>query len=72
MVSVPVNTTLQFYSGEVPRGSFFMRVETIEFNIFIITQIVYVIITFKSIISAFSTAHIVYISTPTRFKCLVI
>ncbi len=29
-----------------------------EFDIFIITQIVYIIVTFKSIISTFSRAHI--------------
>ncbi len=47
-----------------------MCVETIEFDTFIIGQIVYVIVTFKSTISNFSKAHIVHISTPTSFKCL--
>ncbi len=44
--------------------------ETVEFDIFIITQIVYVIIIFKSIISTFTRAHTVHISTPTSLKCL--
>ncbi len=39
---------------------------------FIITQIVYVIVTFKSstCIATFSRAHIAHISTPTSLKCL--
>ncbi len=47
-----------------------MRVETMEFGIFIITQTVYVIATLKSTISTFSRAHVVHISTPTNFKWL--
>ncbi len=46
-----------------------MNDETMEFDIFIITQIVYVIVTFKLIIYSFCSAYIVHISTPTCFKC---
>ncbi len=49
-----------------------MRVETMEFVIFIITQIVDVIVTFKSTISTFSRSHIVHISAPTNSKSLCI
>ncbi len=47
-----------------------MRVETMEFGIcIIITQIVYARVTFKLIISSFSSAYIAHISAPTGFKC---
>ncbi len=49
---------------------FLTRVETMEFDIFIITQIIYVVVTFKSTIPTCSRAHIVHISVPTSFKCL--
>ncbi len=39
-----------------------MRVETMEFGIYIITKIVYAIITFKLIIFIFSSAYISHIS----------
>ncbi len=45
------------------------KTEIMEFDIFIITQIVYVKITFKWIISSFSSAYIAHISTHTHFKC---
>ncbi len=48
---------------------FLTRVETMELGICIITQIVYIIVTFKLIISSFSRAYIAHISTPTGFKC---
>ncbi len=48
---------------------FLMKDETMEFDIFISTQIVYVIITFKLIISIFSSTYITYISAATGFKC---
>ncbi len=57
----------------LPRGGsqrlFLLRVETMEFDICIITQIVYAIVTFKLIISSFSSAYIVHINAPTSFKC---
>ncbi len=37
---------------------FLRMVETIEFDIFIITQIVYIIVTFKLIISSYTSAAI--------------
>ncbi len=40
-----------------------------EFDIFIITQIVYVIVNLKLIISSFSSAGIAHINTSTSFKC---
>ncbi len=40
-----------------------------QFYYQIITQIVYVIVTFKSTISTLSMTHIAHISTPTHFKC---
>ncbi len=39
-----------------------------EADIFIFTQIVYLIVTFKSNTSSFPRAHIVHISAPTPFK----
>ncbi len=45
---------------------FVRRIETMEFNIFIITQIVHAIVTFKLIIFSISGAYIVHLSTPTR------
>ncbi len=48
---------------------FLMSVETMEFDIFIITQIVYVIVTLKLIISSFSSAYIAYVSIHASFKC---
>ncbi len=49
-----------------------MSVETMGFDIFIITQITYVIVTFKSTIPTCSRAHIAHISVPTSFKCLCV
>ncbi len=55
---------------EIPRGCFFnTKNETMEFDIFIIIQIVYVIVTFKLIISSFSNGYIGHLSLPTSFKC---
>ncbi len=48
----------------------FTRVETMKFGIFIITQIVCVIVNFKSVISTISRVHIMHISAPTSFECL--
>ncbi len=48
---------------------FLTRGETIEFSICIITQIVYAIVTFKLIISSFSSAYIAHVSAPTGLKC---
>ncbi len=57
------------YVRRVSQRLFLTRVETMEFVICIITQIVYAIVTFKLINSSFSSAYIVHISTPTGFKC---
>ncbi len=48
---------------------FLTRVETMEYGICIVTQIVYAIVTFKLIISSLSSAYIVHISAPTGLKC---
>ncbi len=51
----PTRDTLQDQGGS--QMLLLNRVQTMEFDIFIITQIVYAIVTFKSIISTFSSAH---------------
>ncbi len=45
----------------------FMGVETMEFDIFIITQIVYLIVSFKSTSSSAFRAHMSHNSVPTSF-----
>ncbi len=55
-------------AGEVRRG--YQGVETLEFSNFIITQFVYVIVTFKSTISIFYRTYLAHISAPTSFKFL--
>ncbi len=50
--------------GQIRGGSqrlFLTRVETKEFDVFIITQITYVIVTFKSTIPTCSRAHIAHL-----------
>ncbi len=47
-----------------------IEVGTMECHIFIIIQIVYVIVSFKSIMFSFFMAYIEHISTHTSFKCL--
>ncbi len=64
------NVIVCLFAGEVPRGCVLWGVETMEFDTFIITQIVYVIGTFKSTTSNFSSVHIAHISTPSSFECL--
>ena len=55
------------YQGRFPEVVSY-KDETMEFDIFIITQIVYAIVTFKLVISSFSSAYIAHISAPTGFK----
>ncbi len=46
-----------------------MKDETMEFDIYIITHIICVLVTLKLIISGVSSAYIAHISAPTGFKC---
>ncbi len=61
--------TLDTYLRGGSQRLFLTKVETMEFYFFYITQIVYVIFTFISIIISCSRAHIVHISTLASFKC---